>query len=86
MKRKEFLHMAGMMGLGSLVVPQLPFGSRIIDPSEALQGGMDVATKKQLADIALNAAKSGTGDCQYGIVWGGDQGHCKWELGFCGYE
>jgi TldD protein len=59
MKRKEFLHMAGMMGLGSLVVPQLPFGSRIIDPSEALQGGMDVATKKQLADIALNAAKSG---------------------------
>ncbi len=47
------------MGLGSLVVPQLPFGSRIIDPSEALQGGMDVATKKQLADIALNAAKSG---------------------------
>ncbi len=50
--------MAGM-GLGSLVIPKLPFGSRIIDPAEALQGGMDVATKKQLADIALNAAKSG---------------------------
>jgi TldD protein len=50
--------MAGM-GLGALALPKLPFGSRIIDPAEALQGGMDVATKKQLADIALNAAKSG---------------------------
>ena len=58
MKRKEFLHMAGI-GLGSLVLPTLPFGTRYIDPAEALQGGMDVATKKQLADIALNAAKSG---------------------------
>ncbi len=50
--------MAGI-GLGSLVLPTLPFGTRYIDPAEALQGGMDVATKKQLADIALNAAKSG---------------------------
>jgi TldD protein len=58
MKRKEFLHMAGI-GLGSLVLPTLPFGTRYIDPSEALQGGMDVGIKKQLADIALNAAKSG---------------------------
>src|SRR5580658_8041473 len=58
MKRKEFLHMAGI-GLGSLALPKLPFGSRIIDPAEALQGGMDVANKKQLADIAPNAAKSG---------------------------
>lgn len=49
--------MAGM-GLGSLVLPALPFGTRYIDPAEALQEGMDVATKKQLADIALNAAKS----------------------------
>lgn len=58
MKRKEFLHMAGM-GLGALALPKLPFGSRFIDEAEALQGGMDVATKKSLADIALNAAKSG---------------------------
>ena len=50
--------MAGM-GLGSLALPKLPFGSRIIDPAEALQSGMDGATKKQLADIALNAARSG---------------------------
>lgn len=50
--------MAGL-GLGSLVMPALPFGTRMIDPAEALQGGMDVAAKKQLADAALNAARSG---------------------------
>src|ERR1700744_4701451 len=50
--------MAGM-GLGSLALPKLPFGSRMIDQSEALYGGIDVATKKQLADVALNAAKAG---------------------------
>ena len=49
--------MAGM-GLGSLVLPKLPFGSRMIDPSEALQEGIDAAAKKQLADIALNTARS----------------------------
>ena len=58
LKRKDFLHMAGM-GLGSLVMPKLPFGTRMIDPAEALLGGMDVVAKKQLADAALNAAKSG---------------------------
>jgi len=58
MKRKDFLQMAGM-GLGALALPKLPFGSRYIDEAEALQGGMDVAVKKSLADIALNAAKSG---------------------------
>jgi TldD protein len=57
MNRKNFLQMAGM-GLGSMALPRLPFGTRMIDPSEALQGGMDVAAKKQLADAALNAAKS----------------------------
>jgi len=49
--------MAGL-GLGSLVMPKLPFGTRLIDPAEALQGGMDVAAKKQLADMALTAARS----------------------------
>jgi len=57
MNRKNFLQMAGM-GLGSMALPRLPFGTRMIDPSEALQVGMDVAAKKQLADAALNAAKS----------------------------
>jgi TldD protein len=58
MKRKEFLQMAGV-GLGALAIPKLPFGTRLIDPAEALQGGMDVSVKKQLADAALNAARSG---------------------------
>jgi TldD protein len=58
MKRKDFLQMAGM-GLGALAIPKLPFGARLIDPAEAIQGGMDVILKKQLADIALNAARSG---------------------------
>jgi len=49
--------MAGM-GLGSLVLPKLPFGTRMIDPSEAFNAGMDVAVKKQLSDVALNAAKA----------------------------
>src|ERR1700760_3443577 len=49
--------MAGM-GLTSFVLPKLPFGSRIIDPSEALNQRMDVIVKKQLADAAMNAAKS----------------------------
>jgi TldD protein len=57
MNRKNFLQMAGM-GLGSMALPRLPFGTRMIDPSEALQVGMDVAAKKQLADAALNTAKS----------------------------
>jgi TldD protein len=58
MKRKEFLHMTGM-GLGALVMPRLPIGSRMIDPAALLQERMDVATKKQLADIGLNAARKG---------------------------
>src|ERR1700722_15434178 len=58
MKRKEFIQIAGM-GLGALAMPKLPFGSRMIDPAEALQDGMDTAAKKQLADAALNAARSG---------------------------
>jgi TldD protein len=50
--------MAGM-GIGAMAMPKLPFGARLIDPAEALQSGMDVASKKQLADAALNAARSG---------------------------
>jgi TldD protein len=49
--------MAGL-GLTSLAMPKMPFGARPIDPSEALNEKMDVLAKKQLADAALNAAKS----------------------------
>ncbi|HEX2847494.1 MAG TPA: DNA gyrase modulator, partial [Chitinophagaceae bacterium] len=57
MKRKDFIRYTGMMGLGSLIVPQMPAFGRSIDPAEALQG-VDAALKRELADVALNAAKS----------------------------
>ena len=46
------------MGLGALVLPNLSLFGNPIDPLQALNEGMDVAQKKKLADIALNAARS----------------------------
>ncbi len=40
-----------------MMMPGLPLFAREIDPLEALQG-VDVAVKKQLADVALNAARA----------------------------
>ena len=57
MKRKQFLHMSAM-SIGALILPQTFLAGRSIDPMEALYERMDVAAKKQLADIALNVAKS----------------------------
>ena len=57
MQRKDFLYYSAM-GMGSLLLPQSSLFARSIDPLEALQERIDVATKKELADIALNAAKS----------------------------
>jgi TldD protein len=58
MNRKNFLQMAGM-GLGSLALPRLPFGTRMIDPSEALQGGMDVASQKAAGGCATECCEVG---------------------------
>jgi TldD protein len=46
------------LGLTSLALPKLPFGSRFIDESALLETGPDIVKKKELADIALNKAKS----------------------------
>lgn len=46
------------MGLGAMMVPKSLFAGNDIDPAHALMGGMDVGMKKQLADIALNAARA----------------------------
>jgi TldD protein len=46
------------MSFGALVLPKTFLAGRSIDPMEALYEGMDVAAKKQLADIALNVARS----------------------------
>ncbi len=41
-----------------MMVPKSLFAGNDIDPAHALVGGMDVALKKQLADVALNAARA----------------------------
>ncbi|HYK76214.1 MAG TPA: TldD/PmbA family protein, partial [Daejeonella sp.] len=56
MKRSEFLYLSGM-GLGALMLPNLSAFANPIDPLEALNV-MDVKLKKQLADVALNAARA----------------------------
>ena len=56
MKRRDFVQYAGL-GTGALMMPTLLMGKEI--PLEALlTPGMDVAVKKELADVALNTAKS----------------------------
>ncbi|SHL57829.1 TldD protein [Chitinophaga jiangningensis] len=45
------------MGLGALVLPKFAFGNPV-DPSRFLNDGIDVKIKKELADVALNAAKA----------------------------
>ncbi|NDU95417.1 TldD/PmbA family protein [Spirosoma terrae] len=62
MKRRNFIHLSGM-GMGALLAAGIPAtgipvlgGS--VTPEHLLEPGVDVATKKRLADIALNAAKS----------------------------
>ena len=54
MDRRDFLKMTGM-GLGGLAIPGF-FGRAIA--AEELLSTIDTATKKRLADVALNAAKS----------------------------
>ncbi len=58
MKRKDFLQMSAAMTLGGIVIPRSLLFGRDIDPLQALHEGMDIAVKKQLADVALNAAKA----------------------------
>jgi TldD protein len=56
LKRKDFIQLASM-GLGALMIPDLLFGSPV-DPAQFLNEGLDTATKKALANAALQAARS----------------------------
>ncbi len=56
MKRRDFLHVAGL-GAGALALP-IPIMGAPIDPEELLNPGISVAAKKELADAALNTARS----------------------------
>ena len=56
MKRRDFVQYAGL-GAGALMMPSLLMGKDI--PMEALLApGMDLVLKKQMADVALNTAKT----------------------------
>jgi TldD protein len=55
MQRRDFLKLTGA-GLGGLVLPA--FGGRLVAASELLTR-VDPAVRKRLADVALNAARSG---------------------------
>jgi TldD protein len=56
MKRRDFIQLAGM-GAGAMMLPGSAF-AKAVDPQRLLDPIIDIAKKKQLADIALNAAKS----------------------------
>ena len=57
MKRKDFLQLSSL-GIGALLVPDFMLRGNSIDARQALNDGIDTAVKKQLADVALNAAKT----------------------------
>ncbi|MDU0370749.1 TldD/PmbA family protein [Hymenobacter endophyticus] len=58
MNRRNFVGVTGLAA-GALWLPSLPsFGGEAVDPMRLLEPGLDVAVKKRLADVALNAAKS----------------------------
>jgi TldD protein len=57
MKRRDFIHLSGM-GMGALLTAGIPVLGNSVAAEYLLEPGVDVATKKRFADIALNAAKS----------------------------
>ena len=46
------------MGLGAMMLPNVPIMGNYVSQEALLESGIDVALKKRLADAALNAAKS----------------------------
>ena len=57
MQRKDFLQLSAM-GFGGLMLPNTNLLANDISASDLLAPNIDIATKKQLADAALNMAKS----------------------------
>lgn len=56
MRRRDFIYLTGM-GAGAMMLPGMNALGKTIDPLQALEG-VDVKIKKELADVALNTAKS----------------------------
>ncbi|MBO0935545.1 TldD/PmbA family protein [Fibrella sp. HMF5335] len=57
MNRRNFINLSGL-GVGGLLVGSIPVMGHAVSPDRLLEPGVDTAIKKQLADVALNAAKS----------------------------
>jgi TldD protein len=55
-KRRDFIYLTGM-GAAASMLPAIPLMGKPIDPQQALEP-VDVALKKKLSDVALNAARS----------------------------
>lgn len=55
MKRRDFIYLTGM-GAAASMIPAIPVIGNPIDPAKALEP-VDVALKKRMADVALNAAR-----------------------------
>jgi TldD protein len=56
LRRRDFIYLSGL-GASALMLPDLKAFGNPIDPSQLLDG-IDVKAKKELADVALNAAKA----------------------------
>jgi TldD protein len=56
LKRRDFIYLTGL-GAAASMLPGIPVTGRPITPEEALEA-VDPAIKKQMADVALNAARS----------------------------
>lgn len=56
MKRRNFVQLSGM-GTGALLLPTSML-AKSIHPEAMLDPGMDILVKKEMADVALNTAKS----------------------------
>lgn len=57
MKRSDFIYLAGMGAAAAVMLPGMPVFGKNIEQQAALEG-VDLRIKKQMADIALNAARS----------------------------
>jgi TldD protein len=57
LRRKDFIYLTGI-GAGAMMLPNFSALGSPVDASRLLAEGMDVATKKALADVALNTAKA----------------------------
>jgi TldD protein len=57
LKRRDFLQLSGL-GIGAAMLPNIPVMGNNVSYEALLNGSMDAAIKKRLADAALNAAKS----------------------------